>query len=304
MRAGEALCVVAEGVDRGIVDTGLDAVFFHIVLEGGAVVSCGEEDGGDVGGGDAGVTVEGDGEFGGEVGAIVGDDFTTALVVGGEFFELLYSQCGADFVDAVVVPQVNDVVGVGVPGVAIIRQGGHAVRAQQFEPGSDLIRMGGEHAALSGSQVFVGEEGEAADITPGAEGFALQCRTRTMRCIFDDVQVVLPGNLEDGRHVAGIAGVVHDDDGFGARGDVSADGLRGDGEVVGAGDVGEDHVGAGDVGEDHAGAGVQDGVGGGDEAQRGDDDFISRPDAESNASQVQRFGGVGDGEAVWGGGHL
>ena len=144
------------------------------------------------------------------------DNFPAALVVGRQLLELFDAQGSPDFVDAVVVSQVNDVVGVGMAGVAIIRQGGHAVRAQEFEPGSNLIRIGGEHAAFPGSQVFVGEEGEAADITPGAEGFTLQCRTGTMRCVFDDVEVVLLSDFHNGRHVAGIAGVVHDDDGFGA----------------------------------------------------------------------------------------
>ncbi len=60
--------------------------------------------------------------------------------------------------------------------------------------------------------------------------------------VFDDVEVVFLGDFEDGGHVAGVAGVVHDDDGFGARGDAGCDGCGGDGEVVGAGDVGEDHA--------------------------------------------------------------
>ncbi len=65
MGAREVLAVVGEGVDGGVVDAGLDAVGFHVVLEGGAVVSRGEEDGGDVGGGDTGVTSEGDGDLAG-----------------------------------------------------------------------------------------------------------------------------------------------------------------------------------------------------------------------------------------------
>ena len=292
--AWEVFAVVAEGVDGGIVDAGLDAVGFHVVLEGGAAVSLGEEDGRYVSSGDAGVASEGYDDFGGEVGAVMGDDFAAALVVGGEFFELFDAQGGADFVDAVVVSQLNDVVGVGVAGVAVVGEGGHAVGAQEFESGGDFVGVGGEHAAFSRSQVFVGEEGEAADIAPGAEGFAFQGCSRCVGCIFDDGEVVLAGNLEDGGHVTGVAGVVHDDDGFGARGDGCLDGCGGDGEVVGAGDVCEYD----------AGAGVEDGVGGGDEGERGDDDFIAGADAEGDAGKVEGFGGVGDGEAVGGGGEV
>ncbi len=116
----------------------------------------------------------------------------------------------------------------------------------------------------------------------------------TVGGVFDDGEVVLAGDLEDGGHVAGVAGVVHDDDGFGARGDAGCDGGGGDGEVVGAGDVCEYD----------AGAGVEDGVGGGDEGEGGEDDFISGADAEGDAGEVEGFGGVGDGEAVGGGGEL
>ncbi len=66
------------------------------------------------------------------------DDFAAALVVGGEFFELLDAQCGADFVDAVVVSQLDDVVGVGVAGVTVVGEGGHAVGAQEFEFGGEF----------------------------------------------------------------------------------------------------------------------------------------------------------------------
>ena len=55
MGTGEVLAVVAEGVDGGVVDAGLDTVGFHGILEGGAAVSLGEEDGANVGGSDAGV---------------------------------------------------------------------------------------------------------------------------------------------------------------------------------------------------------------------------------------------------------
>jgi len=288
------LTVVAEGVDGRVVDAGLDAVFFHIVLEDGAAVSCGKKDWADVGSGDSGMVCEGDGEFRRDVGAIVGNDFAAALVVGGEFFELFDSQCGADFVDAVVVSQLNDVVGVGVAFVAVVGEGGHAVGAQEFEFGGDLSGVGGEHAAFASGKVFIGEEGEAADLTPGAEGFTLQAGSRAMGGVFDDVQVVLLGNLADGGHIAGVAGVVHDDDGFGARGDAGFYGCGGDGEVIGAGDVGEGYTGTS----------VEDGVGGGDEGEGGDDDFIAGPDAERQAGEMQGFGGVGDGEAMGGACHL
>jgi len=294
MGTGEVFPVVGKGVNGGVVDAGLDTSSFHVVLEGGTAVSLGKEDGGQMAGRNTRVPGEGQDDFCGEVCPVMGDDFTAALVPSGEFFELLDSQCSPDFVDAVVVAQLDDVVGVSVAGVPIISKGGHAVRAQEFEPGSEFLGMGGEHAAFSRSQVFVGEEGEAADIAPGAKGFALQAGSRTVSGVFDDVEVVLTGEIEDGRHIAGITAVVHDDDGFGARGDAGRNGGRGDGEVVGAGDIGEDN----------AGAGVEDGVGGGDEGEGGEDDFVPGANAKGNAGEMQGFGGVGDGEAVGAAGQL
>ena len=294
MRAGEVLTVVAEGVDGRVVDAGLDAVFLHIILEGGAAVPLGEEDGADVAGGDTWMSCEGDDQFCREVCAVMSDNFTAALVVGGEFLELLDAQGGTDFVDAVVVSQFDDVVGVGVPGMAVVGQGGHAMRAQQFKFGCNLIAVGGEHTALARRQVLIREEAKTANLAPGAERFAIQGRTRAMGGVFDHVQVVLPGNLEDGGHVAGVAGVVHDDDGFGARSDAGCDGRWRDGQVIRAGDVGEDD----------ASTGVEDGIGGGDKAQGGDNDLVSRSDAEGDTGKVEGFGGVGDAQAVGGGGHL
>jgi len=293
MRTGEVLAVVAEGVDGGVVDAGLDAVFFHIILEAATAMSLGEEDGADVAGGDTWMIREGDGEFCGEMCTVVGDNFTAALVVGGEFLELLDAQGGTDFVDAVVVSQLDYVIGVGVPGVTVVGQGGHAMRAQEFEFGSNLVGVGGEHTALARCQVFIREEAEAADLSPGAKRFAIQGRTRAMGSVFDHVQVVLSGDLEDGGHVAGVAGIMHDDDGFGARSDAGCDRSRRDGKVVRAGDVGEDH----------AGTSVEHGVGGGDEGQGGDDDLVSRSDAECHTGKVEGFGGVGDAQTVGGGGH-
>lgn len=269
MRTGEVLAVVAESMDGWIVDAGLDAVFLHKILEGGAAVTLWEEDGADVGGRDAGVIAEGDGELGGEVCAVMGDDFAPALVVGRELFELLDSQSSANFVDAVVVTEVDNIVGVGVASMAIIGEGSHPMRAQKLEFGSEFIRAGGKHATFSGCEVFVGEEGEATYITPGTKGFAFQGRAGTMGSVFDDVEVVLFGDIEYGGHVTGVAAIVHDDDGFGAGGDAGCDGGGGDGEVIRAGDVSEDYLRSG----------VEDGVGSGDEGEGGDNDLIAGTDA-------------------------
>jgi len=294
VRAGEVLAVVAEGVDRRVVDAGLDTGGFHGVLEGGAVGTFRQENGHEVAGRNSGMIGEGDGEPGGKMLAQQSDDLAPALVVGGQFPELLNSQRCPDLVDAIVVSQRDHIVGVGMPGVAIIGQGGHAVRAQQLDFCSNLVGIGRQHPAFSRCQVFIGEEGKAADIPPGAERFALQARPRAVGGILDDVQVVSPRDLEDGGHIAGIAGVVHDDDGFGARGDAGGDGCRGDGEVVGTSDVGEDHTGAG----------VEDGVGRRDEGERWDDNLVAWANAEGYAGQVQGFGGVGDAEAVRAAGEL
>ncbi len=149
-----------------------------------------------------------------------------ASVVGSQFVELGQSESGAQLVDAVVVAQIDDIVGMGVAVVAVPGQAGHAMGAQQAHFFSQIVAVRDEHAALAGGEVLVGEEAEAADVTPGAEVATVQPGPGGVGGVFDDGQVVAPGNVEDLGHAAGIAAVVDDQDGFGARGNAAARSTR------------------------------------------------------------------------------
>ena len=147
------------------------------------------------------------------------DQLAAQVVVVGQLFQLFQPQGGADLIDAVVVAQVQHVIGEVVALVAVVGQAGHAVGALQ----ADVLRQGvvirHDHAAFAGGEVLVGEEAEDADLAPGTQGFTVQESAGGVGHILDDGQVVPLCDLHDFGHAAGEAGVVHDGDGFGAGGD-------------------------------------------------------------------------------------
>ena len=101
---------------------------------------------------------------------------------------------------------------------------------------------------------------------------------------------MLPCNFEDRRHVAGIAGVMHDQYGLGPLRDAALNGSRGDGQLVQALDVREHGRGTGvahRVGRRHKG-------------QRGQDDLIAGLQSDGHAGQMQRGGGIGYGDCMFG----
>jgi len=87
-------------------------------------------------------------------------------------------------------------------------------------------------------------------------------------------------------HATGKTAVVHDNDCFGARGDLALDLGRVNGELIRPHDIGETHIRTG----------VKHGIGGGHKSQRGHNHLITRADAQGQTGQVQRLGGVGDSE--------
>jgi hypothetical protein len=107
--------------------------------------------------------------------------------------ELDPAEGGADLVDAVVVAQGDDVVGVGVAVVAVPGQGGHAVRAQQAQAFGQVVVGGEQHAAFAGGEVLVGEEARSSRCAPGAQGAAVQPGAGGVGGVFDDGQAVLLG---------------------------------------------------------------------------------------------------------------
>lgn len=99
-----------------------------------------------------------------------------------------------------------------------------------------------------------------------------------MAGVFDDGDAVLRGGSHDGAHVAREPAIVHHDGGAGARRDELCE-LRG---------VHVRGVRPGDVAKDGTRADVAHGVGRGDEGERPDDHFVTRPDAENLHREVER----------------
>ncbi len=205
------------------------------------------------------------------------------VVVIFELLELLNPKRCPDLVNAVVIPEGNHIVAVGVPLMAIVGQRGHPMRAQIFQTLGDFIDFSGDHTPLTRGQILIGEEGKTTDIAIGSGIDAFDNRTRRMRGILDHEDVIGSGEVEDLLHVTRVSSVVHDDESLGLGCDLFDDIRQRDGWVLQGGDIGEDDIRAG----------VEDGVGGGNKTERGDDDFIPGPDAECQAGHVEGIGGVG-----------
>ena len=101
-------------------------------------------------------------------------------------------------------------------------------------------------------------EGVAAEVADGAQGAALVGGHDALRRVLDDLEAVAGGNVHDGVHLAGDAGVVDGHDGAGPVGDgvlelclVDVHGIRTD------------------VDKDGGRAGQDDGGGGAGEVERG-----------------------------------
>ncbi len=209
--------------------------------------------------------------------------FPPQLVVARKFPQLHPPQRRADFVNAVVVSQVHHIVTPGVTLVTVPGQAGHAVRAQEAQPLRQAVVVRHQHPAFAGGHVLVGKETITADRSPRSQHAPVQFRTDGMSGVFDDRQPVPFCQVKDGGHVAGVAAIVHHQDGARAQRDARLDGLRRDVQVVFTADVGEDGNGSG----------VANGVGCSDKRQRGKNRFVSRTQACRYTSEMQRRCGIG-----------
>mmetsp|Transcript_12586 Transcript_12586/g.31832 ORF Transcript_12586/g.31832 Transcript_12586/m.31832 type:complete len:246 (+) Transcript_12586:381-1118(+) len=162
-----------------------------------------------------------------------------------------------DVRDAVVVPQRHHLVVVHALAGALERVGGDAVRAEQLELGVVLLGVRDDHAALAGAEVLDGVEREGGEVREGADGAAVERRAVGVRRVGDEHEVVLVADRAERDVVAGLAAVVHREDGLGARRDLGLDGGRVDVER-GREDVCED---GGCAGEEHAVGGGREGEG-------------------------------------------
>lgn len=148
----------------------------------------------------------------------------------------------------------------------------HAVDAEDAGAVGEGGVVGGEEASVSqGAEVFRGEEAEAAEVAEGAEFVLAVGGAEGLGGVFYNREVVLAGEGLEGVHVCGLAEEVDGHDGLGARGDAAGGVCGVDIEAAWAG-----------VYKDGGGAEACDGACAGKEGEAGDEDFVSRADAEGH----------------------
>ena len=140
----------------------------------------------------------------------------------------------------------------------------------------DEVGAAGEHAAFARGQVLGRVEAEAAGVVALADPLVAVLRGQGVGRVFDQGQAMFGGEAAQRRHVAGVAAVVHGDDGPGARGDGRGD--PGGVEVQGV---------RLDVHQDGAGADVLDHRDGRHEGERGGDHLVAGADAQDRQGRVQ-----------------
>lgn len=129
-------------------------------------------------------------------------------------------------------------------------------------------------AVAEAAEVFGWEERVAAEVAHAAAGLAVVGCADGLSGVFDDVELVLFGESEDGVHVGALAEEVDWDDGFGARGDF----------VFGVFDIEVEGDRAG-VDEHGSSAGAGDAACGGEEGEGRHEDFIAWADVEGHEGE-------------------
>ena len=83
--------------------------------------------------------------------------------------------------------------------------------------------VGGHHAGLAGDERLGRHTRHGGEVADRAGHAPFVQRAVRVRDVFDDADAVRFGHDHDGIHVGGVTGVVHGDDGFGARRDAVFD---------------------------------------------------------------------------------
>ena len=165
---------------------------------------------------------------------------------------------------------------------------GLAMQANLGHLAAQLVVVGEAGAAVTvAAQRLAGEEAGAADGGQAARALAVTGGAKALGAVLDDRQAMAGSNGVDGFHVGALAVQADRDDGAGAR----RDGRFQQAGVQVAG------VGV-DVDEDRCGAQQADGLGRGDEGERGGDDFVTRADAQGHHGHLQCRGAVADADGM------
>ena len=186
---------------------------------------------------------------------------------------------------AVVEPEQRRVVHAGDRALGVRAVDAEGARARDRLGDAAVARH--EHAALGGGDVLDGVEAEGRVVAEEADVRALPAGAERDGAVFDDLEPVLLGERQDGRHLARNAGEVHERDGARARRD-------GGGDAIG-GDVARRRIG---VDEDGTRADPLDAVHGGDVRQRRRDHLVARLEPEVQIRKVQRRHARADRHAV------
>lgn len=216
------------------------------------------------------------------------EDFAFAFEELGEEFELGGAESGLEVGHAVVV---TDLIVDEFDGFDF---GGGAEVAGVLD---EVFVVGDEHAAAAGGDEFVAVEAEAADGADGAAGVAFVEAAERFGGVFDDGDVELAAEGEDGIEVYGVSEDMDGHDGA----DAFAAGIVDDAALGGGAVFGEDAdhfggvhlpgVGLG-VHEEGFGEAVGDRVDGGDEGFGADEDEIAGFDAADEEGDVEGGGAV------------
>ena len=159
----------------------------------------------------------------------------------------------------------------------------------------EVIVVGDDGAAVAvASEIFGGEKGCASEVSHGTcfsggtvgEGIV---GADGLCVVFDDEEVVLLGQGEDGFHIGALSEQVHGYDGFGSRGDMGFDEFCGDVEGMWI-----------HVGHDGDEAQESDDFRGCDVGECGYDDFVAGFEAECHHGDLEGVGTVGAGDDVGG----
>ena len=98
-----------------------------------------------------------------------------------------------------------------------------AVIREQLHAGDEFRVPADHHATVTGGDALGGIEAEAARITHQARRMAVICGLDGVGAVLDQLQTVLPRDLQDGIHVATASAQVHYYQGLGARGNSALD---------------------------------------------------------------------------------
>ena len=150
-----------------------------------------------------------------------------------------------------------------------------AVNAKHLETLGHGGIVGGDQAAIAGSaEIFGRKETEAAKIAEGSGEAAVVARADGLRGVFHDKKIFGFGDGEDGSEIGGKPEEMDGHDGFGVCGDGGFDifGIEIEGDGI-------------DVDEDGLGAELEDGAGGGNEAEGSGDDLVAGTYAGGHESE-------------------